>query len=101
MSEVTMNRKKITPNHLLRSRGFSRIIPTFVFAIFYLCGTMLAASTTYAAGVPGGNITDPVVRAVDMAKPAMVRILTTLGGRLTVHFTPLNTANFPQNRITN
>jgi hypothetical protein len=96
-----MNRKKITPSHLLVGRGFARTITAFIFAIFYLCGTILAAPTTYAAGVPGGNVADPVVRAVDIAKPAVVRILTVLGGHLSVDF-PTNTGGntpirFPQN----
>ncbi|MGH2509945.1 MAG: hypothetical protein ACRDHZ_21400 [Ktedonobacteraceae bacterium] len=37
---------------------------------------------------PGGRITDPVVRQVDIARPAVVRIITTLGARLAVQFTP-------------
>lgn len=95
-----MNRKKISPNHLLMGRRFTRIILAFAFAIFYVVGTMLAAPTTYAAGVPGGNISDPVVRAVDITKPAIVRIITTLSAHLTVDF-PTNTGTamsvkFPQ-----
>jgi S1-C subfamily serine protease len=95
-----MNRKKITPSHLLVGRGFTRTILAFILVIFYLCGTILAAPTTYAAGVPGGNVADPVVRAVDIAKPAVVRIITTLGGHLTVDV-PSNTGGatpirFPQ-----
>jgi len=30
----------------------------------------------YAGGTPGGKVADPVVRAVDIAKPAVVRIIT-------------------------
>ncbi|HEY3991702.1 MAG TPA: trypsin-like peptidase domain-containing protein [Ktedonobacteraceae bacterium] len=39
--------------------------------------------TAYASG-PGGNVSDPVVRAVDIAKPAVVRILTQVNAQLTV-----------------
>jgi S1-C subfamily serine protease len=91
-----MSRKKIARHHLLTSKGFNRFLLTCVFAIIYVCGNFLATSTAYAAGVPGGNISNPVVRAVDIAKPAVVRILTTLGGRLTIHFTSTNSATFPQ-----
>jgi S1-C subfamily serine protease len=95
-----MNRKKFTPNHLLRIRGLTRIIPPFILVIFYLFGSILAAPITYAAGNPGGNVSDPVVKAVDIAKPALVRIMTTLGGHLTVDF-PTNAGGtlpvrFPQ-----
>jgi hypothetical protein len=40
----------------------------------------------YADGTPGGNVSDPVVRAVDIAKPAVVRIITMMNGQLIVHF---------------
>ena len=48
-----------------------------------------------AAAIPGGNVNNQVIRAVDVAKPAVVRIITTLQGRLTVHFNTLGTATFP------
>ena len=50
----------------------------------------------FAASGPGGNVSDPVVRAVDIAEPAVVRIFTTLGGQLTVHFSTTNVVTFPQ-----
>ena len=49
-----------------------------------------------ADGIPGGNVADPVVRAVDIAKPAVVRIFTSLGGHLTVHFSATQNVSFPQ-----
>jgi Trypsin-like peptidase domain len=58
-----------------------------------LAGTTLAA---YADG-PGGTVSDPVVRAVDIAKPAVVRIITDLSGQLTVHFSPAQSVTFPHN----
>jgi S1-C subfamily serine protease len=95
-----MKRKKSIPSHFLMSGGLSRIIPAFICAIIYICGNVLAVPTTYASGVPGGNISDPVVRAVDIAKPAVVRIVAKVTGRLTVDF-PTNTGTiltvtFPQ-----
>ncbi len=66
-----------------------------LFSLFF----MLANSGTALAegGVPGGNISDPVVRAVDIAKPAVVRIFTTISGHVTVHFTSTQSATFPLN----
>jgi Trypsin-like peptidase domain len=58
-----------------------------------LAGTTLAA---YADG-PGGTVSDPVVRAVDIAKPAVVRIITNLSGQLIVHFSATQSVTFPQN----
>jgi hypothetical protein len=49
----------------------------------------------YASG-PGGNVSDPVVRAVDIAKPAVVRIFTLVVSQLTVTFANGNTVTFPQ-----
>jgi serine protease Do len=51
---------------------------------------------TYASGVPGGNIADPVVRAVDIAKPAVVRIFTQFNAQLTIHFSSAQSVTFPQ-----
>src|SRR5258707_1104979 len=52
------------------------------------------APMAYASG-PGGNVSDPVVRAVDIAKPAVVRILTLLVGQLTVTFSSGKSVTFP------
>jgi S1-C subfamily serine protease len=50
-----------------------------------------------SAGIPGGNVSDPVVRQVDIARPAVVRIITRIDGRLTVRFTAASSAvTFPQ-----
>lgn len=53
-------------------------------------------SVAYADGVPGGNVADPVVRAVDVATPAVVRIITDVPAKLTVHFSQTTTVTFPQ-----
>src|SRR6266581_4333093 len=65
-----------------------------------VCLTILvmagSAPAAYADGMPGGNVSDPVVRAVDIAKPAVVRIITFLNGHLTVHFSATQDVTFPQ-----
>jgi serine protease Do len=64
-----------------------------------LCALLLALLTSslpaYAQGQPGGNVSDPGVRAVDIARPAVVRIYTSLPSHLTVHFTTSD-ITFPQ-----
>ena len=61
-------------------------------AVFFL----QTFSVAYADGVPGGNIADPVVRAVDVATPAVVRIITDVPAKLTVHFSQSTSVTFPQ-----
>jgi len=68
-----------------------------------ICVCMVAifgtGSSAYAASndpIPGGNVADPVVRSVDIAKPAVVRIITVATGHLAVNFSPNNTVLFPQ-----
>ncbi|GCE25882.1 hypothetical protein KDA_13660 [Dictyobacter alpinus] len=70
---------------------FSALVLLSIFSIF------VAPGQAFAEATPGGNITNPVVRAVDIAKPAVVRIITTLGGRLNVNFTNDQSATFPLN----
>jgi len=55
------------------------------------------ASAATLTGMPGGHISDPIVRQVDIARPAVVRIITKLNGQLAVRFTPTSQAvTFPQ-----
>ena len=82
-----------TQSHL--ASWFFRVMLVIGFACLFIISTTVMASTTYASGRPGGNVTDPVVRAVDIAEPAVVRIITTLGAHLTVHFSQGN-VTFPQ-----
>jgi Trypsin-like peptidase domain len=51
-----------------------------------LLGVVSNAPKAYADGIPGGTVSDPVVRAVDIAKPAVVRVITILNAQLIVHF---------------
>jgi S1-C subfamily serine protease len=62
-------------------------------SILIIAGSPPAA---YADGMPGGNVSDPVVRAVDIAKPAVVRIITFLTGQLTVQFSATQNVTFRQ-----
>src|SRR6266704_6694473 len=80
--------------------GYLRLLKIMLmigFVCLSIIGTVISTTTTtYAAGRPGGNVTDPVVRAVDIAEPAVVRIITTVGGHLTVHFSTTSNITFPQ-----
>jgi S1-C subfamily serine protease len=93
--ETGMRKKhpmRITPRQqqwLLRSILLSGITTFYLFSLFF------QSTSAYAEGVPGGNIKDPVIRAVDIAKPAVVRIITSLNGRLTVYFSLTQHATFP------
>lgn len=68
-----------------------------IACLITIIGTLAEVKTTYADGIPGGNVADPVVRAVDIAKPAVVRIITTIPGHLTVDFSNGQNVTFPQN----
>src|SRR5579883_3277207 len=73
------------------------IILGFVFVYLIGYAALVPQVSATALSMPGGNVSDPVVRQVDIARPAVVRIITKIDGRLTVRFTatsPLVT--FPQ-----
>ncbi|WP_162005098.1 trypsin-like peptidase domain-containing protein [Dictyobacter vulcani] len=57
---------------------------------------IMTSQPALADSMPGGNVKDPTVRAVDLAQPAVVRIITTVPGQLSVHFPPSTDVNFPQ-----
>jgi len=63
-------------------------------ALMYLGTVAVGVPTAYASG-PGGNVSDPVVRAVDIAKPAVVRIITQVVGQVTVNFSNGQKVTFP------
>ena len=78
---------------------FSRIMLIIGLVCLFMIGTTATSATTYASsasGKPGGNVADPTVRAVDAAEPAVVRIITTLSGHLTVNFSRTSSVTFPQ-----
>src|SRR6266567_9208967 len=67
-----------------------------IVAFLFLLSMGISTPVAHADGMPGGNVADPVVRAVDIAEPAVVRIITTVGGHLTVHFSNTSNITFPQ-----
>lgn len=75
----------------------SRLLVRFLLLAGMLCLLLLAALTdgksASAAALPTGN--DPVKVAVGLARPAVVRIYTTVSGRLLVHF-PSGDVLFPR-----
>jgi serine protease Do len=73
-----------------------RSMIVLVMIALYMIAMAGSVPVTHADGIPGGNVADPVVRAVDIAKPAVVRIFTSLGGHLTVHFSATQNVTFPQ-----
>jgi S1-C subfamily serine protease len=80
----------------LQSIGINRLflaacmmLATLLFALFS------NVQTSYADVAPGGDIANPVVRAVDIAEPAVVRILTNSTGHLIVNFASGN-VSFPR-----
>lgn len=81
-----------------KRRSYSpRILCILGFVFTYLVGLAICAPQAAAAtlSAPGGNVSDPVVREVDIARPAVVRIITTINGRLTVRFTSTVSQTFP------
>src|SRR5579859_6636711 len=62
-----------------------------------LMSLLMTGGTAFAHSfdIPGGNVSNPVVRAVDIAQPAVLRIITQIDGKLVVHFTSGN-VTFPQ-----
>lgn len=82
-----------------------RIFCILVLTCIYLFSLATLAPQASAAtlSTPGGNVSDPAVRQVDIARPAVVRIITTIGGHLTVRFTatsqpvtfPLSGGSYP------
>src|SRR5258708_32640238 len=93
---INMFRKM--PEYILAKRRnqFSRILVGVVLACLTILGMAGGTPAVYADGTPGGNVADPVVRAVDIAKPAVVRIFTFLTGQLTVRFPATQNVTFPR-----
>ena len=73
-----------------------RIVLLVGMLSFLVAATFVGATPTYASSIPGGNVSDPVVRAVDIARPAIVRIITSISGHLDVQFPSGQTVTFPQ-----
>jgi serine protease Do len=78
------------------TRWFARSILALALACLLIIGAAVTPTTSFAGSKPGGDVANPVVRAVDIAEPAVVRIITSLGGHLTVHFSQTSSVTFPQ-----
>ena len=92
----------VQPQRRARSgwaRTASRIFGILAFLFICACGFGGGVPVVQAAApadAPGGHISDPVVRQVDIARPAVVRIVTKIGAHLTVQFAPTTqSATFP------
>ncbi len=92
------NRSGYTSEKKLRYRLLTALVMAGIISFTFL-GLAGYSPIAHADGIPGGNVSDPVVRAVDIAKPAVVRIITMLNGQLVVHFTSptAKDVTFPQN----
>lgn len=71
-------------------------VSVLLIVVSILCASFALQGVANADGVPGGTIADPVVRAVDIANPAIVRIITAVPAKLTVHFSATSNVTFPQ-----
>lgn len=82
------------PNWLDKFPRFLCILG-FVFIYLFGCAALVPQVSAASLGMPGGRVSDPVVRQVDIARPAVVRIITTLKASLTVHLTATSAPTFP------
>ncbi len=85
-----MYKKTLKSNNLHRTLNIVVVVGALCVFLFGI------VPTAYADSMPGGDVTDPTIRAVDIAKPAVVRIITTMIGHLTVQFPPTTDIAFPQ-----
>jgi serine protease Do len=92
-----MHRTAFTQNSLRRHHWLIRFVLLGCTGLIISGMLSLTGGTANAAARPGGDVTNTVVRSVDIAEPAVVRILTSVGGHLTVHFSQTNSVTFPQN----
>lgn len=84
----------ITHSLLHKSCWIYRLgVSLLLFAVMLVI-PMITSSTASADDIPGGNVSDTTVRAVDIAKPAVVRIFTAVNSHLLVSF-PTGTISFP------
>lgn len=92
-----MHQKKQNNKSHMRGYNVYRVCLLGIMCLVLAVLEMVAglAPAAYASG-PGGNVSDPVVKAVDIAKPAVVRILTQVVGHLTVAFPNSKGVTFPQ-----
>jgi hypothetical protein len=92
-------KKSMAPNSLLYKHHWPGALMVVGIICCLLAAVFVNPAITYADSIPGGNISDPVVRAVDIAKPSVVRIITTIPSHLIVHL-PQGDVTFPQQNST-
>ena len=85
-----------TKHEYISAKRLARLAVVLGVVCLTILGIAGGSPAAYAAVPPGGNVSDPVVRAVDIAKPAVVRIITALGGQLMVQFPTNQIVTFPQ-----
>ncbi len=85
-----------TKHEYRSAKRLARLAVVLGVVCLTILGIAGGSPAAYADGTPGGNVSDPVVRAVDIAKPAVVRIITALGGQLMVQFPTNQIVTFPQ-----
>lgn len=98
-----MNQEKIAQNASSSLYRMNRIVVlgmTFTVLLALLLSNTFIMATAKAEGRPGGNVEDPEVRAVVIAKPAVVRIATTIFATVTVRMKSGETVKFPQGSST-
>ncbi|MBV9258522.1 MAG: trypsin-like peptidase domain-containing protein [Ktedonobacteraceae bacterium] len=81
--------------HIQRESRSHMVLVACMFSLL-ITATIANTLTAHADSIPGGNVSDPVVRAVDIARPAIVRIITSINGHLDVQFPSGQTVTFPQ-----
>jgi hypothetical protein len=95
----------IKPKKNYRTPQYLRFLSCALLAMGLWCVSIFASVSilvpeqVYAQSedsIPGGDVSNPTIRAVDIAKPAVVRIWTDVRGHLTVHFPPTTDVSFPQ-----
>lgn len=91
-----MHQEKHMNRHDMWKHRLYKVCLPGIVCLVLACMEMVTgfAPIAHASG-PGGNVSDPVVRAVDIAKPAVVRIFTLVVGQLTVNFSNGQSATFP------
>ncbi len=66
-----------------------------------VCALLPSNTVVYADSMPGGNVADASVRAVDIAQPAVVRMITTIYAHITVQIPSASSVTFPQTASSN
>src|SRR6476660_2906500 len=92
---ITMHFSSIDGNGTQHMQHTTKLLPAIHRHIFRMAWLFLIISIFYTfvpgrvsahnSQAPGGNVTDPTIRNVDLAQPSVVRIITGVKGHLKVH----------------